>query len=115
MKQRYLFLLFAMSWCLGGCTVGPHYTRPEVQVPGRWTEEAADDTHGKAVGVSQWWKRFNDPALDSLEERAVGKNLDLRIAEARIREVRSESGRRGGGWSAADGRIRSLYAQSTER
>ena len=98
MKKRYLFLIFAMSWCLGGCTVGPHYTRPEVQVPGRWTEEAPDEPHGRAVGVSQWWRRFNDPALDSLEERAVGKNLDLRIAEARIREVRS-----GPGIAAAEG------------
>jgi len=92
MKTRYLFRIFAMSWCLGGCAVGPNYTVPEVRVPGRWTEEAADNTHARTVGVSQWWKLFNDPALNSLVERAVGKNLDLRIAEARIREVRSGLG-----------------------
>jgi multidrug efflux system outer membrane protein len=92
MKTRYLFHIFAMSWCLGGCTVGPHYIRPDVQVPGRWIEEAAGDTYTKTVGVSQWWTIFNDPALNSLVQRAVGKNLDLRIAEARIREVRSALG-----------------------
>ena len=92
MRARYIVYLFAISWCLGGCTAGPHYVRPDVQVPGRWTEEAADNTHAGTIGVSQWWKLFNDPALNSLAGRAVGKNLDLRIAESRIREVRSALG-----------------------
>lgn len=92
MKTRRLFRIFAMSWCLGGCTVGPHYIRPDVRVPERWIEAAADDTRAGTVGVSRWWTMFNDPALNSLVERAVGRNPDLRIAEARIREVRSALG-----------------------
>ena len=34
-------------------------------------------------------RTFNDPLLDSLVERAVRSNLDLRLAEARIREARA--------------------------
>ena len=34
-------------------------------------------------------RKFNDPLLDSLVERAVKSNLDLRLAEARIREARA--------------------------
>ena len=36
-----------------------------------------------------WWKSFNDPQLDSLIERAVKTNHDLRIAGARVREARA--------------------------
>lgn len=92
MKTRVLFYIIAVSWCLGGCTVGPRYVRPDVQVPERWTEIAADNASARSAGVSQWWTRFNDPVLDSLMERMVGKNLDLRFAEARIREARSALG-----------------------
>jgi len=35
-----------------------------------------------------WWKRWNDPVLDSLVEEAVDANLDLKLAAARIREAR---------------------------
>ena len=39
--------------------------------------------------LASWWKSFNDPQLDSLVERAVRTNQDLRIAEARVREARA--------------------------
>jgi len=39
--------------------------------------------------IASWWKSFNDPQLDSLVERAVRTNQDLRIAEARVREARA--------------------------
>jgi NodT family efflux transporter outer membrane factor (OMF) lipoprotein len=41
------------------------------------------------VPVIKWWKTFNDPMLDSLVERAVKANHDLRIAEGRLREARA--------------------------
>ena len=37
----------------------------------------------------EWWKTFHDPLLDSLVERAVAGNLDLRIAQERVREARA--------------------------
>ena len=43
--------------------------------------------------MAQWWTAFKDPLLDSLVERAVKSNLDLRIAEARVREERAFAGR----------------------
>jgi len=39
--------------------------------------------------IASWWKSFNDPQLDSLVERAVNSNHDLRIAGARVREARA--------------------------
>jgi multidrug efflux system outer membrane protein len=36
-----------------------------------------------------WWKVFEDPILDDLVGRAVSGNLDLKQAEARVREARA--------------------------
>jgi NodT family efflux transporter outer membrane factor (OMF) lipoprotein len=40
----------------------------------------------------EWWKSFNDPTLSALVEMAVRSNLDLRQAEARIRQARATKG-----------------------
>jgi len=40
--------------------------------------------------LSQWWATLNDPVLTSLEERAVQGNLDLKKAEAKIRQARAQ-------------------------
>ena len=50
-----------------------------------WTRPAV-----KSLDISQWWTIFGDPKLNSLIERAVQANLDLQIAEARIREARAQ-------------------------
>ena len=42
--------------------------------------------------IAVWWKSFNDAELDSLVERALRSNPDLRIAEARVREARAQRG-----------------------
>jgi outer membrane protein, multidrug efflux system len=42
--------------------------------------------------VTAWWRTFNDPELDSLIDRAVRSNPDLRIAQARVREARAQYG-----------------------
>jgi len=50
--------------------------------------EAAKPVDGQAL--SQWWAVLHDPFLTSLEERAVTGNLDLKKAEAVIRQVRAQ-------------------------
>jgi len=37
-----------------------------------------------------WWKGFDDPVLNGLIEKAVTNNLDLRTAEARLRQARAK-------------------------
>lgn len=40
-------------------------------------------------GLVDWWKSFSDPMLSSLVARAIQANLDLQLAEARIRQARA--------------------------
>jgi multidrug efflux system outer membrane protein len=75
-----------------GCTVGPNYRRPDVQVPATWSAGSDADVTTQPRNITRWWKTFNDPELDGLIERAVQSNLDLRLAEARLREARALRG-----------------------
>jgi NodT family efflux transporter outer membrane factor (OMF) lipoprotein len=87
----------------GGCTVGPNYQEPHLAVPGGWQEGQQRGVDAKSAELARWWTKFNDPLLDSLVERAVKSNLDLRLAEARIREARaSRVVVASGAWPALD-------------
>lgn len=74
------------------CTVGPNYERPEVAIPSAWKEAQQRGIDSQSAELTRWWTAFNDPLLNSLVERAVKSNLDLRIAEGRIREARAARG-----------------------
>ncbi|MFH1596098.1 MAG: efflux transporter outer membrane subunit, partial [Pseudomonadota bacterium] len=81
-----------------GCAVGPDYKRPETKVPDNWNgqEVVTKDTPSKTTpdpaALAEWWQAFNDPTLSSLVEMAISANLDLRLAEARIRQARAARG-----------------------
>jgi outer membrane protein, multidrug efflux system len=72
-----------------GCTVGPNYRKPDLPVPSMWNEAQQKGVQVRPTELTRWWTSFNDPLLNSLIERAVRSNLDLRIAEGRIREARA--------------------------
>ncbi len=74
---------------LAGCAVGPDYREPKLAMPAGWQEGQQKGVDIRPVELTQWWTSFNDALLNSLVERAVKSNLDLRIAEARIREARA--------------------------
>lgn len=74
---------------LPGCTVGPNYQKPSSPMPAQWSEGPPSVTSEKFVDLSHWWRVFNDPQLNSLIDRAVAANKELKIAEARIMEARA--------------------------
>ena len=80
---------------LTGCKVGPNYKAPQTAAPASWTSamsgglsKAAADTNV----LARWWVVFKDPTLSELIERARAGNLDLKQAEARVREARAQRG-----------------------
>ncbi|HVX96347.1 MAG TPA: efflux transporter outer membrane subunit [Polyangia bacterium] len=75
---------------LAGCAVGPDFKPPAAAVPPTW--RVSDDPRlATAVAAeSQWWKSFNDPALDNLIELGRKQNLPLQIAGLRIVESRAQ-------------------------
>jgi len=75
---------------LTGCAVGPNYHQPNVTAPAQWGEPMTGGETNSSASVAAWWKNFHDPELDSLAERAIQSNLDLKIASARVREARAQ-------------------------
>lgn len=76
---------------LAGCAVGPDYRTPDTPLPvtwkldEHWQQGAPSDTADKGP----WWKRFNDPQLDALEDQAVAGSPTLAIANARLAQARA--------------------------
>ena len=71
---------------LGGCTLGPDYERPELEVPASYVQPVEQ---GAIFANTPWWALFDDPELRYLVELALIENQDLGIAVARIEEFRA--------------------------
>jgi multidrug efflux system outer membrane protein len=74
---------------LSSCMVGPNYQPPQTRVPADWSGAPAVPATLAENALARWWTLFEDPTLASLVERAVRSNLDLMLAEARIRQARA--------------------------
>jgi len=73
---------------LAACSVGPDYQRPDVSVPSRW-RNATSETPASAPQLAYWWTQLGDSQLNRLIEMAIGNNLDVRTAKAKVREARA--------------------------
>lgn len=72
--------------------VGPDYAGPGGAVPDAWSRSVVQDLAGGSSSLAGWWRGFNDPALDTLLERAREANPDLKAALAGIAEARALRG-----------------------
>ncbi|MDR3624284.1 MAG: efflux transporter outer membrane subunit [Chlamydiales bacterium] len=88
MKKSLTFIIMTLTLLLflHGCTVGPDYERPKVQIPERWIEKSCQE-YQKEPWV-EWWSTFHDPMLNYLITQAIKCNLDLKIALAKVRYAR---------------------------
>lgn len=80
---------FIAAALMPGCMIGPDYERPGLGLPDQWSEPLAGGASANAPTHAEWWASFGDPVLNALIERASEGSFDLRIIEARLREVRS--------------------------
>lgn len=109
--------LALLPLALAGCVSSPGYRAPETTLPAQWqalpageagtaapasgapvtatpvaaTAVAAgpDARADDAAALAAWWTRFGDPVLDGLVQDALAHNLDLRTAQAQLREARA--------------------------
>lgn len=89
MNRLYL-IFFAAT--LSACAAGPDYRAPETPAPE--FVNAADAGLAEQPFEAAWWRQFGDPVLSELVDRALGNDLDLRVAAARVDEARALAGER---------------------
>jgi multidrug efflux system outer membrane protein len=112
--SRFLSAGVSAAVLLGvaGCTVGPNYKRPAVNVPAgyRGTTDAefnagaaqptapapdAAKPGGAAVaslGDEKWWEVFEDKELQELIRTGLKNNYDVRIAATRVMQAQAQLG-----------------------
>jgi NodT family efflux transporter outer membrane factor (OMF) lipoprotein len=99
--------LTALLLLVEGCSVGPKYVRPRVPTPPAYKEAppaAAKETEiwraaqtREGANRGNWWKIFNDPQLNELEEKANSSSQEIAAAagnflaaRALVREAHSQ-------------------------
>jgi multidrug efflux system outer membrane protein len=93
--MRNVASLFLLSVLLAGCTVGPNYKRPKVDVPTVYRGAAAEQGAYSGVaslGDQKWWDVYPDEELQKLIRTALQQNYDVRIAAARILQAQAQLG-----------------------
>jgi outer membrane protein, multidrug efflux system len=87
--------VMATAIIISGCTVGPNYKRPDLDVPSTYrsappTTSAADAAAG--LGDAKWFAVFQDEQLQNLIRVALQQNFDLQIAATRVLQAEAQLG-----------------------
>ncbi|HEY1609443.1 MAG TPA: efflux transporter outer membrane subunit, partial [Paraburkholderia sp.] len=83
--------LLASVLALAACSLAPDYHVPPTpiaahfQTIGPWVDAQPADQLSRA----DWWKIYNDPQLDDLEQRLLANNTDLAAAYAHYRQAKA--------------------------
>jgi len=92
---RPLVILVAILTCAGCFAVGPDYKAPDIVTPADWSQNLRGGLNAaepEAETLAKWWMTLGDADLSYLIERSLAGNLDLKKAQARIREARARRG-----------------------
>jgi len=85
-----MFVSAALAVGLCSCAVGPDYQPPAAAALGTPAVWHATLPHGGDVAaLTQWWTRFDDPALTRLVEAAERNSPSIALAVGRVREARA--------------------------
>ena len=94
----WMTLLFTAALS-AGCSLAPEYHQPRQEIPETWCEPAPRkepsvlDCAAPEVEYAslsrQWWKRFQDKALDALVAKALARNRDIEQGLARVDSARA--------------------------
>lgn len=79
-------IISSLAACLlAGCGIYKPYSRPEVETDGLYREISTEDT--VTIASLSWRELFTDEHLQTLIEKGLEQNTDLRIARLRVEEA----------------------------
>jgi multidrug efflux system outer membrane protein len=83
MNKIPLNLTLLSALFLGGCAIGPDYVRPTMSTPETFLHNDENQTVQQNID-REWWKNFNDEALNRAIEEAQTSNYDLQASRASV-------------------------------
>lgn len=91
-QRRAVGAVIALAVLVSGCAaVGQNYKRPAMAPPDQFRGVQGAPAP-ESLADAGWWKVFEDPALQGLIREGLAKNLDLKVAAARVVEARALAG-----------------------
>lgn len=83
--------VLATAAALAGCTTGPDYVRPTLDIPAAYREDGPWKLAEPGVIDSNrmWWQVYGDPTLDALIAQANQANQTVQRAEAIYRQTQA--------------------------
>ena len=87
--SRTLYRAAALAGALAsaGCVTMPSERAEAPPLPTAWR----DAPQGAEQPVTDWWRSFNDPALNQLVDEALADGPSVQLAVSRVREARALS------------------------
>ena len=83
--SRPALCLSVMALLLGGCKVGKHYARPDLELPSTLTMDGMVEDSA-SIGDYPWERIYPDTLLQGLIRKMLDYNKDLLMADATVRE-----------------------------
>jgi len=87
---RRMATFLMLGFLLAGCAANHPQWKNPVSIPAKWNAGTNGGGSLDTSAIRQWWKRFNDPVLDSLIAQALASSPDIKTALAKITESRGE-------------------------
>jgi multidrug efflux system outer membrane protein len=94
MSRRVSILFFSVLAAIPlGCTVGPNYSAPQSEIEAGYGINASSQSSKLTTSpiiAARWWETLGDPMLSDLMSKVAASNLDVKIAQARVRQARAQ-------------------------
>ena len=89
--QPQLIISALLALSLSACTLGPDFQKPQTQSIAEWSKpsQAAASQAVAETMSERWWEVFQDAKLSALAQRALTRNLDLKLASSRLEQSRA--------------------------
>ncbi|MCW3475169.1 efflux transporter outer membrane subunit [Rhodovastum sp. RN2-1] len=82
-----LAMTLTFALLLGGCSLGPDYKSPALEVPAAYKEMPAQAQTPLAWPSEEWWRGFASPDLNGLVAETLRGNFDIKAAVARVQQA----------------------------
>lgn len=91
-RPASLGIALALVAMVSGCSVGPKYHRPSAPTAPQFKEEAGWEPAQPLDQIKRgpWWEAYNDPELNTLEQKIEGSNQSLKVALNDYTSARAE-------------------------